>query len=95
MLGSRRVLEAIIPETLLRTEVQTIRRFFSRRFVLNGKVFQAVCAAGSSVFLVETGDYAPRSALTNNGRKSLQEIFSWLHRIESSPSQVRDSALLS
>ncbi|KAF9517226.1 hypothetical protein BS47DRAFT_1390018 [Hydnum rufescens UP504] len=88
MLGSRRVLEAIIPETLLRTEVQTIRHFFSRRFVFNGKVFQAVCAAGSSVFLVETGDYAPsRSALTNNGRKSLQEIVSWLHPIESAPSQ--------
>lgn len=94
--GSRRVLEVIVPEALLRAEVQSIQQFFWRCFVLNGRVFQAVCAVGSSVFLVETGDYphSPRSVLTNNGRKSLQRILAWQNSFKSDPSQVRSLILV-
>lgn len=95
MFGSRRVLQVSVPTASIQRNSEGLRDFFSHKFVLNGRIFEAVCAKDHSVYLLETGDYdelgsrlATWSHISNNGRKSLLEFMLWHNPINFNSSQV-------
>lgn len=93
LLGSRRVLQVSIHERTINSTENHLREFFSQRFVLNGRIFQAVLAKEKTVHLIETGDLfssdgLPPSHLTNSGRLSLLEFIRWHNPMEFNKKQV-------
>jgi hypothetical protein len=82
--GSRRVLQVSVPPVSIRRNSEALREFFSNKFVLNGRVFEAVCAKDHTVYLLETSDYDPSgsalatwSRISNAGRMSLFDFMQW------------------
>jgi RNA-dependent RNA polymerase len=93
--GSRRVLQVSVPETTIKQSGEALREFFSHKFVLNGRVFEAVCAKDHTVYLLETGDYDPTGSglatldhISNKGRMSLLEFMQWHNPIDFNNSQA-------
>jgi RNA-dependent RNA polymerase len=82
--GSRRVLQVSVPSGAIQRNSEALREFFSNKFVLNGSVFEAVCAKDHTVYLLETSDYDPSgsglatwSHISNQGRVSLFDFMQW------------------
>ena len=98
--GSRRVVSVSIPEEILCPGNQLVE-FFSRSFVLCGKVFQAIYAKEATVYLIETGDFTPSlpsgaatmrtSHLSAKGRLSFAEFIAWHNPLKSNVNQVCSS----
>ncbi|KAF8320917.1 hypothetical protein DL93DRAFT_2224613 [Clavulina sp. PMI_390] len=82
-IGSRRVLQISISDEAKQCE--TLRDYFvGTKFVLNGRIYEAICAKEGTVYLIETGTYAeggvqlpPFDYISNNGRMSWEEFINW------------------
>ncbi len=76
-------------------------QFFSQPFVLCGKVFQAIYAKETTVYLIETNDFTPSlpsgvvtthpSHLSSKGRLSLAEFIAWHNPLGFNINQVHSS----
>jgi len=93
--GSRRVLQVSVPPAVIQRNSEALREFFSNKFVLNGRVFEAVCAKDHTVYLLETGDYdssgsglATLDHISKHGRMSLFEFTQWHNPIDFNNTQA-------
>ncbi|KAF8320916.1 hypothetical protein DL93DRAFT_2224612 [Clavulina sp. PMI_390] len=85
MFGSRRILQCSISKKVVKKRSEALRNFFwGKRFVLNGRVFEAICAKDETVYMLETGDYIEGvmqvptlDHISNNGRMTMGEFFDW------------------
>lgn len=94
--SSRRLIQVSVPSASIQRNSEALRDFFAHKFVLNGRIFEAVCAKDHTVYLLETADYdAVRSNLpvldhlSNQGRMSLAEFMTWHNPTTFNKSQVR------
>ncbi|KAF5383489.1 hypothetical protein D9757_006099 [Collybiopsis confluens] len=81
-LGSRRVLQVRIAEDFLRDETGKTRmvNFFTRKFILNGRVFVPTPPKENGLYLVEINEdfgREPSDTFGDSRRKSLGEILEW------------------
>lgn len=93
--SSRRLIQVSVPAASIQRNSEALRDFFAHKFVLNGRVFESVCAKDHTVYLLETTDYdAVRSNLpvldhlSNRGRMSLTEFMTWHNPTTFNKSQV-------
>lgn len=93
-LGSRRVLQVKLPPKVLydQTEMQLLRGFLSKKFVLCGRVYAAFSVKDEKVYLVETNeDYerSPKDDAGDNHRCSLRDLVEWYNPLDLNSNQVR------
>lgn len=78
--GSRRFLQLRIPEQTLQNENAQVKRYFTRRFVLCGRLFAPFHSKEGSLYLVETNQNHGRSTEKWCGdqyRMSFQAFINW------------------
>ncbi|KAI0352282.1 hypothetical protein OH77DRAFT_1428830 [Trametes cingulata] len=89
-LGSRRILQVSIPREMRNTRGDDLRKYFTRKFVLCGRVFVAFGAKDGKVFLMETNEDYERAARTpgDNQRMSLEEFVAWHNPMDKNGKQA-------
>lgn len=95
-LGSRRVLQVKLPQkaTYDEKEMSVLKKFFSKKFVLCGRVFAAFSVKDEKVYLVETNEDFQRTPKESEGddvRYSLGELVDWYNPLALNNKQVRVS----
>lgn len=90
-LGSRRILQASISKELVNERGGDLRKFFTQKFVLCGRVFVAFGAKDSKVFLMETPEDYERTtkAPGDDKRITLEDFVAWHNPLEFNGRQVR------
>lgn len=90
--GSRRVVEVKVSKELVNKQGPALRAFFLQKFIINGRIFQAVTAKDHIVYLLETEDHtfprSPLSNLSNRGRMTLIQFINWHNPPEPNKHQV-------
>ncbi|KAI0370069.1 hypothetical protein BV20DRAFT_1075995 [Pilatotrama ljubarskyi] len=89
-LGSRRILQVSIPREMRNTGGDDLRKFFTQKFVLCGRVFVAFGAKDGKVFLMETNEDYERAGRTpgDNQRMSLEEFVAWHNPMDKNGKQA-------
>lgn len=84
LFGSRRLIQVSVSPVFLQKASSALWEFFTHKFVLNGRIFEAIYVKDGTVYLLETADYhAPgsrppaRSGLSNRGRVTVAEFITW------------------
>lgn len=85
--GSKRVIRVSVPDSIAKNDGEQLVGFFTQRFLLNGRIFQALHSKDSTVYLVETSRLP---CLEPDLRlKSLWQLINWHNPIETNATQVR------
>lgn len=81
--GSRRLIQVSVPSASIQRNSEALCDL-ANKFVLNGRVFEAVCAKDHTVYLLETADYDTLRSnlpvldhLSNRGRMRLAKFMTW------------------
>ncbi|CDO77267.1 hypothetical protein BN946_scf184753.g17 [Trametes cinnabarina] len=89
-LGSRRILQISIPQSMRYTRADKLKDFLMNKFVLCGRVFVAFGSKDGKVFLMETNEDFERGrrVLGDEQRMSLEDFIAWHNPMDKNGNQA-------
>ncbi|KAL7284967.1 hypothetical protein ACG7TL_000056 [Trametes sanguinea] len=89
-LGSRRILQISIPQSMRYAQADNLKEFLMNKFILCGRVFVAFGAKDSKVFLMETNEDYERGRRVpgDDQRLSLEEFIAWHNPMDKNGNQA-------
>ncbi|OSD01194.1 hypothetical protein PYCCODRAFT_1392370 [Trametes coccinea BRFM310] len=89
-LGSRRILQISIPQSMRYAQADKLKEFLMNKFILCGRVFVAFGAKDSKVFLMETNEDYERGRRVpgDDQRLSLEEFIAWHNPMDKNGNQA-------